>query len=258
MRTSPIPAWYALYLGSFSSFPAYIHVSNWGTKLSKAPANLKALPISRDSLQLSASILAQNLKSITDHMRTHSDLFEKIVVYPSTNFPGRTQEVLLGQLLRKKLEPGVERWVEEGRATALQTGSGLAETDGGLEEKWKAAKDFIGERVARAAVTHRRDEYTAEEREMGIEHVNTGLQRPMKMSGDNDDSDSDEDEDEDQEMEDVGVVEVKDGSGLALGLSVEEKKVQGKVRSLDEIVRFMTTGLTPEDEIQTGGMAYRR
>jgi mediator of RNA polymerase II transcription subunit 8, fungi type len=184
-------------------------------------------------------------------MKTHSELFEKIVTYPSTNFPGRTQEGLLTTLLRKKLEPDVERWVDEGRAMAAQ-----ADMEDGLEEKWKAARDFIGERIARAAVTHRRDVYTAEEREMGIENVNTGLQKPIKLGGDDGDSESDEDEDEDEEMEDVEVV--KDGTGLKLELGVEQKGPQGPVRSLDEIVRFMATGLAPEDEVQVGGMGYRR
>jgi mediator of RNA polymerase II transcription subunit 8, fungi type len=194
-------------------------------------------------------------------METHSDLFEKMVAYPSTNFPGRTQEGLLGQLLRKKLEPGVERWVEEGRVMAMptsQAGNGQVEPGDDLEEKWKEARDFIGERIARAAVTHRRDEYTAEEREMGIGNVNTGLQRPMKLRGDEGDSESDEDESEDEEMEDVQVVR-DDAGGLKLEMEIEPKGVNGgKVRSLDEIVRFMTTGLAPEDEVQVGGMVFRR
>jgi mediator of RNA polymerase II transcription subunit 8 len=193
-------------------------------------------------------------------MKTHSELFEKMVTYPSTNFPGRTEEDLLGQLLRKKLEPGVERWVEEGRVMAVptsQAGNGQGEQEDDLEEKWKAARDFIGERIARAAVTHRRDEYTAEEREMGIENVNTGLQRPMRLRRNDGDSESDEDEGEDEEMEDVGVV--RDGAGaLKLEMGTEQKGRGGTARSLDEIVRFTTTGLAPEDEVQVVGMGFRR
>jgi mediator of RNA polymerase II transcription subunit 8, fungi type len=193
-------------------------------------------------------------------MKTHSELFEKMVTYPSTNFPGRTEEGLLGQLLRKKLEPGVERWVEEGRVMAVptsQAGNGQGEQEDDLEEKWKAARDFIGERIARAAVTHRRDEYTAEEREMGIENVNTGLQRPMKLRRNDGDSESDEDESEDEEMVDVGVV--RDGAGaLKLEMGTEQKGRGGTARSMDEIVRFMTTGLAPEDEVQVSGMGFRR
>jgi mediator of RNA polymerase II transcription subunit 8, fungi type len=153
----------------------------------------------------------------------------------------------------------VERWVEEGRAMAAQS-PGLdneeGEAEDELEQKWKAAREFIGERIARAAVTHRRDAYTAEERAMGIENVNTGLRRPMKL-GDEGNSDSEEEDDGDEEMEDVAVV--RDGAGgLKLEVGVEQKANEGKVRSLDEIVRFMTTGLAPEDEVQVGGMGFRR
>ena len=213
--------------------------------------------VHRDSIQVSTSILAQNLKSITEHMKTHSELFERMVAYPSTNFPGRTQEGLLGHLLRKKLEPAVERWVEEGRATAVSSSKAShehGEPDDELEQRWKAARDFIGERIARAAVTHRRDEYTAEEREMGIENVNTGLRRPMRLGRGDGDNESDEGGNEDEEMEDVGAV----AGGSKLEAGTEQKGHGGKVRSLDEIMRFMITGLAPEDEIKPNGMSSRR
>lgn len=139
-----------------------------------------------------------------------------------------------------------------------QASNGQGEPEDNLEEKWKAARDFIGERIARAAVTHRRDEYTAEEREMGIENVNTGLQRPMKLGGGDGDSESDEDESEDEEMGDVALI--RDGSQglLKVELGTEQKIHGGLVRSLDEIVRFTTTGLAPEDEVQVGGVRFRR
>lgn len=210
-----------------------------------------ALPC-RDSLQLSASILAQNLKSITDHMGAHSELFEKTVTYPSTNFPGRTQEGLLGQLLRKRLEPGVERWVEEGKAL-----HGKTEGIEALEAQWSEARDLIGRRVAEAAVSHAKDQYTAEERKLGIENVRTGLRSPMNMPGDDEESESDEDEDEDEEMEDVKV-NVKKENTVVSGEQIEERKITGPIRTLDEIVRFGTTGLAPEDEPQTNIMAFRR
>jgi mediator of RNA polymerase II transcription subunit 8 len=177
-------------------------------------------------------------------MATHSDVFEKTVAYPSTNFPGRTQENLLFQLLRKKLEPGVESWVEEGRA--IQS---TMDEEGDLPGTWQAASDFIGERIARAARTHRREIYTTEEKELGIENVNTGLKKPMKL-GDDEESGSDEDEDEDMDDEES---ESDSKSKEA------EKKFDGPARNLDEIVRFMTTGLTPEDDSQlSSGLFFRR
>jgi mediator of RNA polymerase II transcription subunit 8, fungi type len=174
-------------------------------------------------------------------MSTHSALFEKATVFPSTNFPGRTQENLLGQLLRKKLEPSVEAWVEEGRAVQIgNEGSGEEEKD--IEEVWREARGFIGERVARAAVTHRTDAYTAEEREMGMENVNTGLMQPIKLGNADEESDEDEENDGDEEMVDAGRNGEEKGEG-----AMEEKKYDGLVRTLDDIVRFMTIGKTPED-----------
>lgn len=186
-------------------------------------------------------------------MSTHSALFERAVVYPSTNFPGRTQENLLGQLLRKKLEPGVEAWVDEGLACQAGNeggggGEGEVGCEGEIDEKWRDAKELIGERVARAAVKHRMDQYTAEEREMGIENVNTGLMRQMKLGG----ADRENEGGEDEEMRDG------DEEGGKEREAAEETTFCGPVRSLDEIVRFMTVGKAPEDEPLSVGFGVRR
>lgn len=179
------------------------------------------------SLQTSASILASNIESLTSHMSKHSDLLNRTVVYPSTNYPGRTQEGVLTQLLRKKMEPQVETWVEEGRATQGEI------KDGGINERdedelldW--AKDWIGGRVAKYAMEEAGDDYTVEERALGVENVNTGL----KMK---DESDS-----EDEEMEDVGlaVVAVKKDSAGQVGFGLGELKRDGKVRVGDDTMRF--------------------
>lgn len=127
------------------------------------------------------------------------------------------------------------------------------EEKGDLTETWQNAKDFIGERIARAAVTHRSEAYTVQEqqlRERGVE-VRTGLKKEMKMG---DESESDEDEDEDEDMEDIdgGGEEGQKGNAAT-------KKFDGPARSLDDIVRFMTTGLTPEDDSQlSSGMFFRK
>ncbi|KFY15268.1 hypothetical protein V492_02108 [Pseudogymnoascus sp. VKM F-4246] len=103
-----------------------------------------------DSIQVHSTILAQSLKNITDHLSKHSDLFSQTVVYPSTNFPGRTQEGLIGQLLRKKLEPSAESWVEEGRALGKPDSEG-AGRDEDLDELWSFAKEYVLPQVAKAA-----------------------------------------------------------------------------------------------------------
>src|ERR1700710_2387143 len=78
----------------------------------------------RTSIQTTASILGQNINSLVEHLSKHSDFLNRTVVYPSTNFPGRTQEGLLGQLLRKKYEPQVETWVDQGRAIRTEVAEG--------------------------------------------------------------------------------------------------------------------------------------
>lgn len=74
------------------------------------------------SLQSSARILNQNMAYLLEILQQHSATFQRIVVHPSTNYPGRTQEHVLVQLLRKKLEPQVETFVERGREEALAAG----------------------------------------------------------------------------------------------------------------------------------------
>ncbi|KAJ3494908.1 hypothetical protein NLG97_g3770 [Lecanicillium saksenae] len=75
---------------------------------------LKSNPLPHpDSLHASAQILQRNLQTVLDSLSENSELFTRIAIHPSTNYPGRTQENVLTQLLRKKLEPDVEELVAE-------------------------------------------------------------------------------------------------------------------------------------------------
>ena len=163
------------------------------------------------------------------------------MVYPSTNYPGRTQEGLLGQLLRKKLEPQVETWVEQGLAAETDV-NGVAKAGENEEELWSWAQDWIGMRVAKYAMEEAGDNYTVEERENGIENVNTGLRRRF------DEDESSDEEDEDEEMEDVVGVEVTSARRSSMGqvefgMTEVKKESDGKSRSADEILRFATSGV---------------
>jgi mediator of RNA polymerase II transcription subunit 8 len=202
------------------------------------------------------------------------------VAYPSTNFPGRTQENLLGALLRKKLEPDVESWVEEGRNLAAgqtgaaagtvspvvanngngnENGSAKEERDdmGDVEDTWNFARDSIGRMVGATAFRIMRDEFTREERAQGLSSVRTGLRKGTsgEKDGEWDESamgeeESEEESDSDEDMEGA--------TGAKKGGAAGKTKVQG-AKSLDEIVRFMTIGRRPEDEpILPPGMGLRR
>ncbi|KAL2074041.1 hypothetical protein VTL71DRAFT_7819 [Oculimacula yallundae] len=197
-----------------------------------------------NSLQTSASILASNIESLTTTMSKNVDLLNRTVVYPSTNYPGRSQEGVLTQLLRKKLEPGVESWVEEARTTQIsvaETSTAISEKEN--EELLEFARDWIGPRI-KTYITEDAGDYTIEERERGIENVNTGLRRKL-------DEALSDDSDDDEEMEDVGVAVTKvrrtSVGEVQFELS-EVKKVDpnAKMRNIEDILRFATTGVAAD------------
>ena len=143
-------------------------------------------------------------------------------------------------MLRKKLLDPAEEWVQEGRKQQSTIEAGNEKDD---EELWKWAKDFIGERVAKYAFSEAGDNYTAAEREMGIENVRTGLRRKF----DDDEEDEDEDEDEDEEMEDVGIANTTVTANAGqVEFGMEEvkagKRSGGQARRLSDIMRYVTTG----------------
>lgn len=136
--------------------------------------------------------MQRNLQTVLESLNDNSELFARMVIHPSTNYPGRTQENILTQLLRKKLEPDVEELVAEGRETAkLATPEGIAE----LQGIWDEIREWTHGRIATYVRDEAGDVYTKEERELGAEHVRTGLKKAL-------DEDSDEDEDDDDEADD--------------------------------------------------------
>jgi mediator of RNA polymerase II transcription subunit 8, fungi type len=144
------------------------------------------------------------------------------------------------------MEPQVETWVAEGRAI----GDNAASTTSHDEELWTWATGWIGDRVAKYALEEAGDNYTVEEREGGIENVNTGLRRKLE------EDESSDDEDEDEEMEDVGVNVTsarRTSSGqLELGMGEVRKDPDGKTRSVEDILRLATRGTVIEHSV--GGL----
>ncbi|RKF63277.1 Mediator of RNA polymerase II transcription subunit 8 [Golovinomyces cichoracearum] len=151
--------------------------------------NWSVNPPKGHSLQASAVILAGNIQALTAHLSKHSDLLNRTVIYPTPDYPGREHEGLLGQLLRKKLEPSVEKWVEKAKEVA-ESSSNTEE-----QEEFKSwAADWISLRIANYAQNEAGDEYTVEEREKGIETVRTGLKSSSKATNNSEDEeDGDED-----------------------------------------------------------------
>lgn len=120
-----------------------------------------------------------------------------MAIHPSTNYPGRTQENVLTQLLRKKLEPDVEELVADGRDTArLATPAGIED----LQDIWHELREWTHGRIAEYVRDEAGDVYTAEERAAGTESVRTGLRRDVE---DEDESDDEEDDNAGGEGESV-------------------------------------------------------
>lgn len=149
------------------------------------------------SFQASAQIIQQNLQSLLESINENSDLLNRLAVHPSPNFPGRTQENVLGQLLRKKLEPDVEELVAQARETAAAaTPEGLAH----MHEVWSDARQWVQQRIAQYVAEEAGDVYTKEEREMGVENVRTGLRRDLEEEDDEDDEDEEADNQPEQQQ----------------------------------------------------------
>lgn len=215
LRNNPLPPWLVFTLRA-------------------CPSNANST--SRSSLQTSSSILAQNIQSLTTHLSKHADLLSRTVAYPSTNYPGREQEGLLAQLLRKKIEPQVESWVEGGRAV------GNNESGSYDEEFWSWVTSWIGDRVAKYAIEEAGDNYTVEERERGIENVNTGLRRKL----DEDVSSEEEDEDEDVEMS-IGAEKIP---AIASTRHIAtDVRTDGRPRTMQEILRLATSGVVVDGNV---------
>ena len=184
---------------------------------------MQALIYNRSSLQSLSSIIAQHLSSLSQHLGAHAELFDAMAVFPTAQFPGRAQEGLLGQLLRKKLEPDVEDWEEAGRrkarlTTTTTTTGGDGKNSGNdnnldgasvHQHPFRPASREVGELWRWAGIAANEQarkhtwggNYTLAEREGGVENVVTGLRRKLPDDEADDEDEEDEDEDEDGEEE---------------------------------------------------------
>jgi len=170
---------------------------------------------------------------LTGDLSKHADLLNRTVVFPSTNYPGRTQENILTQLLRKKLEPQVENWVEEGRKIADNEGG----TDKTEDEFLDWAIRWLEKRIVVFGDEEAQEDYTAEEKELGIENVNTGLRR------DYEDEESVKSDEEEKADSGIAVTSARRTSLGQVEYNLGQvKEAKGKASSVQEILRFATTG----------------
>ena len=212
------------------------------------------LPPTRPSIQTSANLLSHNLGSLHATLSAAQPLLTSAHAYPLPSFPGRTREDLLGQLLRKKLQPPVEDWIEEGiklaapldenrvngghvNSTTNGAHDGLSITD--LESLWDWAGPE-GNRIARELGGESFDDvFTLAEQEDGIENVVTGLRRKFWESDDEEEGD---DKAKEEEM-DIDTVDRRPDVVKAMYRpGIDETK---PMMPLEDILRFVSQGKVP-------------
>lgn len=71
------------------------------------------------ALEFSMGQVNMQLRSVFEHLQEHTEFLSAAHVYPLPTFPAATHVNMLTELLRKKPEPKVEDWVEEGRRAGL-------------------------------------------------------------------------------------------------------------------------------------------
>ncbi|KAI1464395.1 mediator complex, subunit Med8 [Daldinia caldariorum] len=206
-----------------------------------------------ESLQTHTEVIQSMIQSLISVTSPAAETFSRIAVHPSTNFPGRTQEMVLQRLLRKKPEPDIATSMDEGRnmvaaltsqpaSQDITTGASSPGAAKGPEEElekiWNAVRDFCEERMRDYVLNEGDDMFTEEERERGIENVRTGLRRSL------DDEEEEEDEDEEggggaNEDQDDDVM-IIDRPPPPPAPSVSTQEVEGA--ALENIMRFAARG----------------
>jgi mediator of RNA polymerase II transcription subunit 8 len=213
----------------------------------------------RSSLQSHSALISNNLKNVTDQLKEHQELLGSTVVYPLPQFPGRTQEHILQQLLRTKLEPEVEDWVEKGRDITQkrlkESSYHLSNND--LDELWEWAPQ---EASKQGMKQNWGADYTLAEIQMGVDRIKTGLDRELKIPEDDNEeameddeedeegeeeevTDEEEDDDDDVESDKMDVIEIRrkpGGSGLQY--EVSDRPTVAPPMPLENVFRFMMTG----------------
>jgi mediator of RNA polymerase II transcription subunit 8, fungi type len=214
----------------------YVSFWNYGTIL---------ICTRRSSLQSHSGLIANNLQAVAKQLADNQLLLSSVVAYPLPQYPS-SHAHLLEHLLRTKLEPEVEEWVEKGQEI-LHTKSesryaGLSESD--RNELWHWAPVAANDEIRKQ---NWGGDYTMAENASGIENVETGLRRELQEPpgpDEQDDSEGAEDSaEEDDEEEDV--VEVRrrpNAPGLEFDLSPAKRSPPQM--PIESIFRYMVTGST--------------
>jgi mediator of RNA polymerase II transcription subunit 8, fungi type len=149
-------------------------------------------------------------------------------------------------LLRKKVEPGVERWIEEHTTQTTNHEPGSRDLENAeLRKLWAGAapmsQGIVGPMLEEDGAFG--DDFTIAEREGGVENVVTGLKRKLDggdSESDDDDYDFDDEGDEKMKDEDSKSKIAGDVEGKEEGIDTDLPPIP-----LESLLRFMTTGAVP-------------
>ncbi|KAM3415782.1 Mediator of RNA polymerase II transcription subunit 8 [Cercospora zeina] len=186
-------------------------------------------------LQKASSNIGQHLDSLASALSAQRQLFTLLHLHPLPNFPGHTQKDLLAQLVRKKLDPNAQAWIEESVKISKERSNGVVAspetgtmTVDGMKDLWSSAVDIQQEVLAPWMDQELfGDVFTAQERENGVKNVVTGLKRDLAAE-----DDEDEDGNGDQMVEDAASPDAVQASA-ANGLNASLAPL-----SLDSMLKF--------------------
>lgn len=177
------------------------------------------------SLHSQTLILGQALTSLAAHLNSSSNSssgssnapvsglqLAATSVYPLPVYPGREEEGLLSQLLRKKLEVGVEEWVEQGKE-----GGDQVLTTPGAAKSWRGLWEWAGVEA-------------------------NGVARKYDWGGDLEEDDEDDDGSDDEKGDARVKMESQDAVQGVGETKPDARAATSKPLSLDEIMRYMTKG----------------
>lgn len=150
--------------------------------------------MTRPTLQSDASTLGANLNELATILNDQRQLFTSMHAYPLSTFPGVSQEMILHGLLRKRLEPKAEAWIDESlRLEDIPNTGSISVKE--IKDHWDwagdASREFFRQLLENGDLE---SDYTLAEQKRGIKNVFTGIKSV--------DDDPDKDEDGDQEMRD--------------------------------------------------------
>ncbi|KAL9616392.1 MAG: hypothetical protein Q9160_008746 [Pyrenula sp. 1 TL-2023] len=205
------------------------------------------------SLQIQTTLTLKSLQTVCESLSKHAALLAPLVAYPLPLFPGRYHEAKLQTMLRTRLETRVEDWVSHGKELAEppSTGNTHRLNTEDLKELWNWAAPQANEMAQEQIFFHN---YTAAEKEGGVENVITGLTTQPVDDTEEDEEDDDDDEDEEGDEEDDGdrMDTSEEGrrksggkpAGLAAGATAQAQTLPAMM-PMEKMLRFMTTGAMP-------------